>query len=199
MHDTLRTIFEIALPLLLIMDPIGNLPVCLSILKNQPPERQRRILLREMLFALGIIVLFYFLGEWLMNMLALQQSTMRVAGGVILFIISMRMVFPQEHDTADTQITDPFIVPIAVPLIAGPSLLAAVMVYAGREEGRTLAMVAILAAWTVTSILMLAGSVITRLLGKRGMRAAERLMGLILILLSIQMLEDGLRLFISSL
>lgn len=195
-----KHIFEIAFPLFLIMDPVGNGAISLSLLKNQAPARQRSIILRECLFALLVILVFMYIGEGLLALLDIGQSTMRIAGGAILFIISMKMVFPPaEADNADAMDDDPFFVPIAVPLIAGPSLLAAVMVYAHRPDNNTILLSSIVVAWTATAIIMLLIPVLTKLLGRRGLRAAERLMGLILILMSCQMLEDGIRLFVHSL
>lgn len=195
----LQAVLEIAFPLFLIMDPVGNGVICLSMLKEYPPKRQRAIILRELLFALIIIVGFMYLGEGLLGMLDIHQSTLRMAGGVILFIISMKMVFPQtEEGASDPHLSDPFIVPIAVPFLAGPSCLAAVMVYAHRDAESVL-LPAIGAAWVATAAFMLLTPAMTRVMGKKGMRAMERLMGLILILMSFQMLEDGVRLFIKSL
>ncbi|WP_432738224.1 MarC family protein [Maridesulfovibrio sp. FT414] len=191
-------VFEIAFPLFLIMDPLGNLPVCLSMLKDFSPQRQRRILLRELLFALGIIILFMYLGAGLMKVLNIHQSTLRIAGGVILFIISMKMIFPKpESSTSETE-KDPFIVPIAVPLFAGPSLLAAVMVYGSRGDADLTVLSGVLLSWLAAFGIMMTGPTLARILGKRGLRACERLMGLILILLAVQMLEDGVAYYISN-
>ncbi|HKK33945.1 MAG TPA: MarC family protein [Desulfomicrobiaceae bacterium] len=194
----LLQMFEIAFPLFLIMDPIANSATCLAILKEFSPVRQRRIIFRELAIALGIIIMFHFLGEGLLTLLGIQQSTLRVAGGVILFIISMRLVFPAPEENVVPG-GDPFFVPIATPFIAGPSLLAAVMVYSRREEGGMVVLGAILIAWLGSLGVMLAAPSLQRVLGKRGIRAAERLMGLILILLSVQMLEDGVRMFLGEL
>ncbi len=191
-------IFEIAFPLFLIMDPLGNLPVCLSMLKEFSPQRQRRILLRELLFALGIIILFMYLGAGLMKVLNIHQSTLRIAGGVILFIISMKMIFPKPESNGTEAEKDPFIVPIAVPLFAGPSLLAAVMVYGSRDNADMSVLTGVMAAWAATFIIMMTGPTLARLLGRRGLRACERLMGLILILLAVQMLEDGIAFYINN-
>ncbi|ACS81084.1 MarC family protein [Maridesulfovibrio salexigens] len=194
----LSTIFEIAFPLFLIMDPLGNLPVCLSMLREYSPSRQRKILLRELFFALGIIILFMYLGAGLMKMLNIHQSTLRIAGGVILFIISMKMIFPKPESSADDSEKDPFIVPIAVPLFAGPSLLAAVMVYGSKGDAGINVLSGVLIAWAMSFIIMMTGPTMARILGKRGLRACERLMGLILILLSVQMLEDGIAYYITN-
>ncbi|WP_320174536.1 MarC family protein [Maridesulfovibrio sp.] len=194
----LSTIVEIAFPLFLIMDPLGNLPVCLSMLREYSPSRQRRILLRELIFALGITILFMYLGAGLMKMLNIHQSTLRIAGGVILFIISMKMIFPKPENAADDSEKDPFIVPIAVPLFAGPSLLAAVMVYGSKGDAGVNVLSGVLIAWAMSFIIMMTGPTMARILGKRGLKACERLMGLILILLSVQMLEDGIAYYITN-
>ncbi|NDV22810.1 MarC family protein [Desulfovibrio sp. JC022] len=194
----LSTIFEIAFPLFLIMDPLGNLPVCLSMLRDFSPSRQRKILLRELFFALGIIIMFMYLGAGLMKMLNIHQSTLRIAGGVILFIISMKMIFPKPESASEEIEKDPFIVPIAVPLFAGPSLLAAVMVYGSKGDAGMNVLSGVLIAWGMSFIIMMTGPTMARILGKRGLRACERLMGLILILLSVQMLEDGIAYYITN-
>lgn len=194
----LSTIFEIAFPLFLIMDPLGNLPVCLSMLRDYSPSRQRKILLRELFFALTITILFMYLGAGLMKILNIHQSTLRIAGGVILFIISMKMIFPKPESAAEETEKDPFIVPIAVPLFAGPSLLAAVMVYGSKGDAGPNVLSGVLIAWGMSFIIMMTGPTMARILGKRGLRACERLMGLILILLSVQMLEDGIAYYITN-
>lgn len=200
LSSMIQSIFELAFPLFLIMDPIGNGAISLSILKDHSPARQRAIILRECIFALLIILTFQYLGEGLLSLLDIGQSTLRIAGGAILFVISMKMVFPPANgESAEPAVSDPFIVPLAVPLIAGPSLLAAVMVYAHRGDTTTLLLPSIVIAWTATLIIMLLMPLLSRVLGPKGLRAAERLMGLILILMSFQMLEDGIKLFIESL
>jgi len=199
---TLRAVLEVALPLFLIMDPVGNAAICTGMLGKHSAARQRVILGRELVFALGIAVGFFFVGEGLLGFLDVGPSTLRLAGGVILFIISLKMVYPPREPDPDALEQDPFLVPIAVPLIAGPSLLAAVMLYArqARGEGQALAVLLGLgAAWAATAAILLAAPRLTRLLGPRGLRAAVRLMGLILVLLAVQMLEDGVRLFLHSL
>jgi multiple antibiotic resistance protein len=194
-----RTVFELAFPLFLIMDPVGNSAACQAILRNVTPGQQRRILLRELILALILMALFQFLGRWLLEYLGLNQSTLRLAGGMILFIISLKMIFPEEHGSLEAHEKDPFLVPIATPFVAGPSLLAAIMLYSHREEGSLVLFAAILAAWIVTLVIMLGFTYMQPVLGERGGRAAERLMGLVLILLSVQMMEEGVRMFIHSL
>ncbi|MFV0421358.1 MarC family protein [Oleidesulfovibrio sp.] len=197
-----RSVFEVALPLFLIMDPLGNAALCISMLKGTPSKAMRSILFRELCIALGIIFLFYYVGDAMLAMLDIHPSTLRLAGGTILFMISIKMIFPREEGVVE-KTQDPFIVPIAIPLIAGPSLLAAVMLYAHKAEapfpGSPVVLLGILSAWAATAVIMLLTPEMTRVLGKRGMRAAERLMGLILVLLAVQMLENGLMLLVQSL
>ncbi len=197
-----RNVFEIALPLFLIMDPLGNAAVCIGMLKGSTPRVMRSILLRELCIALGVIFLFYYLGDAMLALLDIRPSTLRLAGGMILLIISIKMIFPRDEGYVE-QAQDPFIVPIAIPLIAGPSLLAAVMLYARKAEtpfpGSSSVLLGIISAWLLTAVIMLFTPELARILGKRGMRAAERLMGLILVLLAVQMLENGLMFFIQNL
>jgi len=197
--DLFKPLFELILPLFLIMDPVGNSPPCQAILRNYPPRRQRGILLRELLFALILMILFQFLGDWLLKYLDLERSTLSLAGGVILFLISLKMVFPEEHGSLSAHERDPYLVPIATPFVAGPSLLAVIMLYSNRAESPLLLLASILIAWVVSVLIMLGFTYFQPLLGERGGKAAERLMGLILILLAVQMLEEGVRMFLGSL
>lgn len=197
-----QVILEISITLFLIFDPLGNAAVCLPMLGAFTPKQQRQIMLREVVIALGIILLFTFLGDSLLGLLNIHHSTLRIAGGIILLIISMKMVFPQGNGSSSDLEKDPFIVPIAVPLLAGPSLLAAVMLYAARSQesphGNAELLTAIFLSWLVTSIILLCASSLTKILGQRGLRATERLMGLILIFMAVQMLEDGIRMFVET-
>ncbi|MGM0646307.1 MAG: MarC family protein, partial [Thermodesulfobacteriota bacterium] len=117
--DALRLVLELAFPLFLIMDPIANSAACLAILKGYSPPKQRRIIFRELLIALVLIMIFQLLGKWLLTLLGLHQSTLRVAGGIILFIISLKLIFPEDQGPVGGNDKDPFIVPIATPFIAG--------------------------------------------------------------------------------
>lgn len=197
-----QIVLEISITLFLIMDPLGNAAVCLPMLGSFTPKQQRRILLRELVIALGVILLFTFLGDGLLTLLSIHHSTLRIAGGIILLLISLKMVFPQPNNPIVDLDKDPFIVPIAVPLLAGPSLLAAIMLYAARAQesagGNNELLLAIFFSWLVTAGILLCSSSLTKLLGQRGLRATERLMGLILIFMAVQMLEDGIRMFVDT-
>ncbi|MCG8529997.1 MAG: MarC family protein [Desulfovibrionales bacterium] len=198
-----QAVLEISITLFLIFDPLGNAAVCVPMLGGFTPKQQRTIMFRELVIALGIILLFTFLGDYLLRLLDIHHSTLRIAGGIILLIISMKMVFPQGNGSSSDDLEkDPFIVPIAVPLLAGPSLLAAVMLYAARSQenssGSVELLTAIFFSWLATAAILLCAPSLTKILGNRGLRATERLMGLILIFMAVQMLEDGIRMFVTS-
>jgi len=177
------------------MDPIGNVPIYLSILKEIPPKRQMWITFRELVIALLVIIGFYFVGEYLLELLQVQQYTVMVSGGIILFIIALRMVFPVHVKETNNHSKDkePLIVPLAIPLVAGPAVLAAVMLYSHQSIPILTAIMAIFAAWVVTTIILVASSGIKKILGMRGILALERLMGLLLTLIAVQMFLEGLR------
>lgn len=189
-------IFPIALSLFLIMDPLGNTPVFLAILKDHSPKRQRRIVLRETVFALVFILGFYFIGETVLTYLNIEQSSIRISGGIILFIMAIKMIFPQlEKNNSDLYTEDPFIVPIAIPLIAGPSLIATISLYAHQVHNDLIVLMAILVAWVGNLVVYSAMTLLKNVLKERGLKACERLMGLILMMISVQMFLDGLTLY----
>ncbi len=187
------TMLSIAFSLFLLMDSIGNIPLYISFLKKLNPNRQRFIIIRELIIALVIIILFNFLGDGLMQFLHVQNDTIQIAGGIILFLLCIKMIFPSPHDSNENLPHDeePLIVPLAVPLVAGPAVLAAVMIYSKQNDSWTM-MGAILIAWVATLIILLSSSFLKEILGWRGILAIERLMGLILILIAVQMFMSGL-------
>ncbi|MGB7978868.1 MAG: MarC family protein [Chlamydiales bacterium] len=190
---------SIAFALFLLMDSIGNIPFYISFLKGLDPRRQRYVICRELLIALFIIILFTFVGDGLMQFLHIESDTIQIAGGIILFLLCLKMIFPPPHDPNESIAHDsePFIVPLAVPLVAGPAVLAAVMIYAKQEEDSLIMVGAILIAWLSSLVILLASSFLKQVLGWRGIVALERLMGLVLILISVQMFLSGISAFIS--
>jgi multiple antibiotic resistance protein len=184
--------------LFLIMDPLGNVPVFLAILKDMPPQRRRRILLREVLIAYAVLLAFLFLGRYVLQILHLEQETISIAGGIVLFLIALRMIFPAAGGLhADTPEGEPFIVPLAIPLIAGPSTLAALLLLQRMQPGATGQLfIALTIAWALTAIILLAAPYLYRILGQRGLIAMERLMGMLLVMISVQMLMDGVSHFL---
>ena len=190
--------FSAAVLLLLVIDPFGNLPIVIAALAKVAPERRRRVVLRECVAAYVILLAFMFGGRTFLAWLQLSETSLAIAGGIILFLIALRMVFRHPDGVfGDPPGAEPFIVPLAVPSIAGPSALATVMLMVSRDPSRTLAWVAALtAAMIVTTLVLLAAHRLQRALGERGMLAVERLMGLVLTALAVQMLLDGVRAFI---
>lgn len=188
------SLFSIAFSLFLLMDPIGNIPLYISFLKGLDPKRQRKVIIRELIIALLIIVLFNFVGDGLMRFLNVEEDTIQIAGGIILFLICLKMIFPPPHDQSESMPhdTEPFIVPLAVPLVAGPSVLAAVMIYTRQETDNLVMVGAILLAWGASLLILLCSSFLKTILGWRGIVAIERLMGLILTLIAVQMFLTGL-------
>ena len=195
-----KSLFSIAFTLFLLMDPIGNVPFYLSFLKGINPRRQRAIIIREMLIALGIIILFTYLGDGLMRFLDVSMETIQISGGIILFIICLKMIFPSEKDHNETipHQEEPFLVPLAVPLVAGPSVLAAVMIYSKQLESDLIMIGAVFLAWAASLVILVSSSLLKKVLGWRGITAMERLMGLVLTLIAVQMFLSGVHAFVKN-
>lgn len=197
--DSFVQLLSMAFALFLLMDPIGNVPIFISVLKDIDPKRHQYIIFRELVIALIIIIAFDFLGDLLLEFLNVEQATLLIAGGIILFIIALKMIFPGRRDP-DVDISpdkEPFIVPLAIPLVAGPAVLAAVILYSHEQYNEWITIGAIVLAWIASTIILLSASYLKKLLGWRGLVACERLMGLLLILISVQMFLNGLILFLS--
>ena len=181
--------------LFLIMDPLGNVPLFLSVLKNVRPERRRRVLLREILFAYVVLLAFLFFGSYVLQFLELDQETISIAGGIVLFLIAIRMIFPSERfGESDELEGEPFLVPLAVPLIAGPSTLAVLLLLQRSAPGQVGSLLlALTIAWALTAVILLSSTFLYRLLRQRGLIAVERLMGMLLVMLAVKMFMDGIR------
>ena len=193
----IEQILAIAFPLFLLMDSIGNIPIYLSILKKCSPTRKKIIIFRELLIALAIILIFCFLGNYIMNILSVQHYTVLIAGGIILFLIALQMIFPFGPSTESySQImAEPLVVPLAVPLVAGPAVLAAVMLYSHQAENKMVVVLGIILAWIFTTAILISSIFLQRVLKDRGIIALERLMGLILTLIAVQMFMHGITLY----
>jgi multiple antibiotic resistance protein len=195
MTDLGGSILSAAVLLFFLMDPLGNIPVILSVLKGIKPKRQRYIIFRELLIALFILLIFLFSGEALLDFLHLEQESVTIAGGIILLIIGLRMIFPRPGGImGNTDDEEPFIVPIAIPMIAGPSVLAMLILMTKNAPGDTMNwLFALLIAWAISSIILLASPFLYKILKDRGLKAIERLMGMILVMMAVQMLINGLK------
>jgi MarC family membrane protein len=186
-------LWSAALLLFLIMDPLGNVPLFLSLLKDLPPERRRIVLARELAIALGVLLVFLFGGRWILELLNLRQEAVSIAGGIILFLIGIKMIFPSPEGLfGEAPGGEPFIVPLAIPLIAGPSTMAVLLLLGGQDPGRVGEWsIALLVAWAGTAAILFSSTTLYRWLGMRTLTAFERLMGMLLVALSVQMLMDG--------
>ena len=178
--------------LLLITDPVGNIPIFASALKVVPAARRPRVILREVLIAFGLLLAFMFVGDAFLRVMNLSQLSLQVAGGVVLFLIAIRMVFPPPPRPAG----EPLIVPLAVPALAGPSALATVMLLVSQAPERRWEWVGALSVtMAVCAVVLLLAERLQRLVGTRVLLAVERLIGLILVALAVEMLLRGAKLF----
>jgi len=189
-----------AATLFFIMDPLGNMPVFNAILERFDRRERSMIVAREMLFALVILMIFLFAGTAILDFMRLTESSLSIAGGVLLFIIALRMIFPQPVSEKTDTVEDPFIVPLAMPMIAGPSTIAILLLLSSSQPERLWDWsVALFISWAATAMILTASPFLMRYLGNRGSRAMGRLMGMLLILLATQMLLNGISEFINSL
>ena len=195
-------IISAATLLFLVMDPLGNIPVFLSVLDDVAPERRTRVLVRELFLALVVLVAFLYAGEMMLGFLGLSEHSVRIAGGIILFLIALKMIFPvarSAHAKEEMQ-GEPLLVPLAIPMVAGPSAMAVVMLLSTNEPGRMNEwLLALLAAWFFSSVILVSASGLKRFLGRRGLIAIERLMGMLLIAISVQMLLEGISAYMAEL
>lgn len=194
------TLTSAALLLFIVMDPLGNVPFFLSALRGVPEARQRAVVRRELLIALGVMVVFLFSGRYLLDVLHISGPALSIGGGVILFIIALRMVFPDPDRPLQEKVPEePFIVPLAIPYVAGPSALATLILIASQDPTRWPEwLAALLLAWGACSVIIYFSSGLRRYLGERGLTALERLMGMVLVTVSVQMLLTGLKTFLAD-
>ena len=184
--------------LALVMDGFGNIPLFIAALKKVAPERRKTVLIRELAIALIIMVAFLFLGKWFLRAFGIHEYSLSIAGGIILFIISVKLVFGgDEEPKNDPKEDEPFVVPLAIPLVAGPAALSMVMITAAQQSNKFITLGAVIVASIINSIILMASFPISNLLGKRGLIAIERLTGMILILMSVDMVMGGISTFMS--
>lgn len=190
-----------AFSLFLLMDPIGNIPFFIAVLKDVPPKRHLPLIFRELLIALMVMVAFHFIGDVLLTTLNVSSYTVLISGGIILFLLSLKMIFPSSNDTSLSggKQTEPFIVPLAIPLVAGPAVLAAIILYSRQQPETLMTITAIVLAWAISTIILLSSAFLNKVLGERGILACERLMGLILTMMSIQMFLEGIAQYVQAL
>ncbi len=191
------SLLSLSLILFLIMDPFGNISSYLYMVEGIPPKRKAWIVIREMLIALAFMLVFYFLGEKLFEILDIDDTTVRFTSAVILFLTAIKILFPTTDSLrANLPKGEPYVVPLAVPLIAGPSLLATIMLFAHLEHSRPYMLEAIFISWFFATLVLLLAPFLKRLLTDNGLMAFERLMGMILVMMAIQRFLEGIKRFI---
>jgi multiple antibiotic resistance protein len=193
-------IYSAAVTLFLVMDPLGNIPVFLSLLKQVEPQRRTRIILRESLIAFSILTLFLFFGKSILHSLHISEEALGIAGGIILFLIAIKMLFPSPNRyTADDSHGEPFIVPMAIPLIAGPSAMTTVILFSSQvptQMGHWFMALALASAASVFTLLC--ATPLQKLLGPKVIAALERLMGMILTTIAVQMFLTGAAMYFKN-
>ena len=190
------SLFTIALILIFIIDPIGNISSYLSLVKELDPKKEKWIILREMLIALGVMLGFNFLGEYIFYLFDVSETTVTITSGVILFLIAIKILFTAPDSVrANLPKGEPFIFPLAIPLLAGPALMATIMLFAHMEPSLSLMVEAILLAWLISALILFFAKPIKKVLGENGLMACERLIGMILVLMAVQRMLEGILLF----
>jgi multiple antibiotic resistance protein len=195
------SILSTAILLNFILDPFGNVPLILSILKDVDEKRRFKIIVRELIIGLAILLVFLFFGSDFLNLFHLETTAVTLAGAVIFFIIGMKMIFPPAGGNGLYSGTgEPFVVPIAMPMIAGPSALATLLVLSNQNPGHTTDLFwSLMLAWAMSAVILLLAPFLYRVLRERGLTALERLMGMLLLIMSVQMFIDGFRNLFSNL
>jgi multiple antibiotic resistance protein len=187
------TLWSAAVLLFFVMDPLGNVPLFLAALRHVEPSRYRRVIVRELAIALGVLVGFLFAGRYLLALLRVSPAALTAGGGFVLLLIALRMVFPTSDRTLREEVAgEPFVVPLAVPYTAGPSMLATELLFMTREPARwPVWLGAVCLAWLASAVILYFAGGLRRLLGERGLTAVERLMGMLLVVVGVEMLMSG--------
>jgi multiple antibiotic resistance protein len=186
-------LMSFAVTFFLVLDPFGNAPVFHSVLSKVPEDQRKRVLARELLIALGILLGFLVFGRPLLGFLGLHAHTLSISGGIVLFLIALGMVFPARGMLGgDSGDDEPFIVPLAMPLFTGPSSIAMLLLLSSKHPDELPAIgVAVVSAWLAAALILWFSPLVLKFLGAKGSRAIERLMGLLLILVAVEMFLEG--------
>lgn len=191
------TIYSAAITMILVMDPFGGIPIFFSVLSHIDSKKRKIIIIREMLIALSVLIVFLFFGKYILSGLHITEPALSISGGVILFLIAIRMIFPKDIPIQYNNIKDePIIVPLAVPLIAGPSSMAMVILFSTQYPEKLFRwFLALIIAWSVCLLILLLSDFLRKICGNRILKAIERLMGMILTTMAVQMLLSGIKEF----
>ena len=183
----------ILLSLLFIMDPFGDTPFFIALLAPFSPKTQRFIIIRESLIALFVLLLFALFGNRILHLINISTSTIAIAGGIILFVIAFHMLFPtQEVIESENENNIPFIVPIAIPLIAGPGVMSTLIIYSHAVSQKWELVLALFLAWAISTVIYLSLPFIKKIMGHSGINALGKLGGILLIMIATQMISDGI-------
>lgn len=181
--------------LLLVLDPFGSMPIVMPIIRRVSPARRTRVILREVMVAFAVLCLFMLFGQGFLRMMSLTERSLEVAGGVILLMVAIRMIFNQGGDVyAIAQGKEPLIFPLAVPLLAGPSAMATVLLLVSRQpENVWIWVAALFCAMAISGAILLSSEHIRNWVGDSVVSAAEKLMGLVLTAVAVEMILAGLK------
>ncbi|MBS0625832.1 MAG: MarC family protein [Verrucomicrobia bacterium] len=186
------TLTTIAVPIFFVLNATGQIPLFLALLARFDQKRQLRIITRELVIALVLLLLFTFFGDWILRMLGISKPIISVAGGILLFLISLGMIFPKEEKPKEHLTQEPMIIPLAIPVITGPGAISTVMTYSHETGDPFLVASAAFLAWIPSLIILLLGSYIKNILGERGLVAVERLGGMLVCLIGSNMFTSGI-------
>jgi multiple antibiotic resistance protein len=196
------TIYSAAIMLFLVMDPFGNIPIFLSVLSHVDPKRRGKVIIRELLIALVFLIFFLFFGKYILGGMHITEPALGIAGGTILFLIAIKMIFPASNSSfvsEDDRDGDPLVVPLAVPMVAGPSSMAMVILLSTQYPEQQLSwLTALIISWSLGFIILILSEKLSKIVGKRTLKAIERLMGMILTTMAVQMLLTGIKTFMDS-
>jgi len=196
------TIYSAAIMLFLVMDPFGNIPIFLSVLSHVDPARRSKIIIRELLIALVFLIFFLFFGKYILSGMHITEPALGIAGGTILFLIAIKMIFPSSNSSFvndDDKDEDPMVVPLAVPMVAGPSSMAMVILLSTQYPDQQLSwLAALIISWSLGFVILILSEKLSKIVGKRTLKAIERLMGMILTTMAVQMLLTGIKTFMVS-
>jgi multiple antibiotic resistance protein len=182
----------VAFTIFFVLNATGQIPLFLAMLGRFDHKRQLKIITRELIIALILLLLFTFFGDWILKVLGISQPIIAVAGGILLFLISLTMIFPKPSNGTEALTQEPVIIPLAIPVITGPGAITTVMTYAHETGKPMMVAAAAFCAWLPSLIILLLGSYIKGLLGERGLIAVERLGGMLVCLIGINMFTNGL-------
>ncbi|MFY7843052.1 MAG: MarC family protein [Rhabdochlamydiaceae bacterium] len=193
----MNKLFFLTINLFALMDSIGNVPLFSTLLSAFSPQEQKKIIIREMLIALLFMFVFYFIGDGLMKALHLSLEGLMISGAILLFMIAIKMLFPSKEMNTPQLKKQPFIVPMAIPLITGPAIISNLMIYR-KTDSVEMVISALVLAWLLSLCVLMSSIFLKSLIGEKGLLACERLVGLLLTFMATQMFLDGLKLYLKT-